>query len=354
MKVVAHKIASVTANLRLPKELEITRQCRAEVGNVVVVRALEEKRVYNELELANGRMAKMSKDDIIVGALGRRRALRGFVGDVPPEVRVGDTLHVLNLGGVIGRCTSENKDVGKPLAVEVLGMVVADGRLLNIGRNSLALRQTLGPCPPLVLVAGTCMNAGKTQAACEIIQKFASYGYTMAGAKVTGVACLRDTLNMEDHGAKWTRSFLDCGLPSTVGVSSLPGVAKALIADLSVQDPDVIVVELGDGIVGAYGPEDLLMDPELRAATRAHVVCATDLVAAWGAVRLYEKFGLKPDVVAGPATDNEVGTQYVERELGIPARNARTDPWALAELVEAIVFRHEVEDAPAPGPVATA
>jgi hypothetical protein len=29
MKITAHKVASVTANLRLPKELEITRQLRA-------------------------------------------------------------------------------------------------------------------------------------------------------------------------------------------------------------------------------------------------------------------------------------------------------------------------------------
>ncbi|MCI0343567.1 MAG: hypothetical protein L0216_20875 [Planctomycetales bacterium] len=348
MKVTVHKIASVTANLRLAKELEITRQCRAEAGNVVVVRALEEKTVYNQLELDTGRMAKISKEDIIAAALGRRRALRGFVGDVPAQVRVGDKLHVLNLGGVIGLCSSENKDVGRPLQVEVLGMAVnGNGKILNIAQGALAPRPTLGPCVPLIMVSGTCMNAGKTAACCEIIQKFTSYGYSMAGVKLTGVACLRDTLNMEDHGARWTRSFLDCGLSSTVGVSGLPAIAKALLADLSAKDPDAIVVELGDGIVGAYGPAELLADPEIRAATKAHVICATDLVAAWGAVKIFDGLGIKPDVIAGPATDNEVGVQYIERDLGIPARNARVDPWRLAELVEKVAFG---EDSAAPPP----
>jgi hypothetical protein len=317
---------------------------------VVVVRALEEKRVYDQLELDTGRMAKIGKGDIIVGALGRRRALRGFVGDVPESVKVGDTLHVLNLGGVIGRCTSENRDVGHPLAVEVLGMVVREGRIRNVAEAALPLRSTLGPCPPLIIVSGTCMNAGKTQAACEIIAKLTAVGYELAGVKVTGVAALRDTLNMEDHGAKWTRSFLDCGLPSTVGVTGLPTIAKALLADLATRDPDAIVVELGDGLIGAYGPESLIVDPEIRAATGAHVCCATDLVAAWGAVRWCTERNFRPDVIAGPATDNEVGTAFVTGELGLPARNARTDPQGLADLVERLAFREPPDAVPAPAP----
>jgi hypothetical protein len=38
--------------------------------------------------------------------------------------------------------------------------------------------------------------------------------------------------------------------------------------------------------------------------------------------------------MAGSATDNEVGSAYITRELGVPAINARTDPHRLADVIE--------------------
>src|SRR5215210_4334696 len=98
------KIASATVNLKLPHELEITTECEARAGNVVVVRTLTDNATYNTLELVTGRMAKINHGDIIAGVLGYRRALKGFVGDVPATVAVGDRLHLLNLGGLVGCC----------------------------------------------------------------------------------------------------------------------------------------------------------------------------------------------------------------------------------------------------------
>ena len=122
MKIKVHKLASVVYRLGLPTEIEISRMVEARTGNVLVVRALEEKRVYDVLELTTGRMAHISQGDVIVGALGSRAALRGFCGRVPEKLAAGDRIHILNLGGVLGECTSENSDVGKPLTVEVLGI----------------------------------------------------------------------------------------------------------------------------------------------------------------------------------------------------------------------------------------
>src|ERR1044071_5152730 len=81
------KIASSTVNLRLDHELEITSDCEARVGNVVVVRTLTDNATYNTLELVTGRMAKINPGDVIAGVLGYRRALKGFVGDVPASVQ---------------------------------------------------------------------------------------------------------------------------------------------------------------------------------------------------------------------------------------------------------------------------
>ncbi|MHC4924414.1 MAG: hypothetical protein ACYTG4_10115, partial [Planctomycetota bacterium] len=305
------------------------------VGNVVVVKALSEKSVYDKLELDTGRMAHISREDVIVGVLGRRRALKGFVGDLPESIEVGDRLQILNLGGVIGTCVSGNQDLGKPLEVEVLGMAVRDGRPLNIAEGAVEPADALPEnMPPVVLVEGTCMASGKTQAACEIVQKLNQRGKRIAALKATGVACQRDVLNMMDHGARWGLSFQDAGLPSTVDRDNLPAVIKGLMGRLAEANPDLIVVELGDGIIGSYGVGSLLADEEIRAAARVHVMCANDLVGAWGAHGWMKKNGLPITVFTGPTTDNSVGVEYIQRELGVDAANARTDGHRLADLVE--------------------
>jgi hypothetical protein len=97
---------------------------------------------------------------------------------------------------------------------------------------------------------------------------------------------------------------------------------------------DVIVAELGDGILGEYGVQDILADQELMAVGAAYVMAAPDPVGCWGARELMrDKFALPVTVITGPATDNEVGRDYVVAELGLPAHNARRDADGLVRVV---------------------
>jgi hypothetical protein len=328
------KIASATVNLGLSHELDVTTNCEARAGNVVVVRALTDNATYNTLELGTGRMAKINPGDIIAGVLGYRRALKGFVGDVPKSIAAGDRLHLLNLGGLVGRCVGHHHSLSNAIEVEVIGMPVRDGRILNISEGSVASRDTLECVAPLVLVAGTCMNSGKTYAATEIIKHLTREGHRVAGAKLAGVACLRDTLNMEDHGAIKTMSFLDCGHPSTVGLTDLAPMAKGVLSKLAESGPDCIVIELGDGILGGYGVESIFNDKELMDATAALVFCAGDFVGAWGGRELLASHGVKIDVISGPVADSQMGTDYVKCELGLDAANAVNGGEQLAELIK--------------------
>jgi hypothetical protein len=327
------KIASATVNLRLGHELEITPHCEARAGNVVVVRTLTDNATYNTLELVTGRMAKINPGDVIAGVLGYRRALKGFVGDVPESIAPGDRLHILNLGGLIGRCLGHHHSLNNAIEVEVIGMPVRNGELMNISEGAIQPRSEHCVKTPLVLVAGTCMNCGKTYAATETIKHLTRAGLRVAAAKLAGVACLRDTLNMQDHGAVKTLSFLDCGLPSTVGVNDLSPVAKGVIAALEESEPDCIVIELGDGILGGYSVDTVFADQQLMGATAALVFCANDFVGAWGGRELLSAKGVKIDVVSGPVTDSRMGADYVRRELGLEAANAVNEGEQLASLV---------------------
>jgi hypothetical protein len=343
----ADKIGSVVSGLGLQRTLAVVGgRRRARAGDAVVVRALTDSATYNQLELPSGRLAKVNPGDVLVGALGSRRALKGFVGDVPERVGEGDRLHLLNMGGVVGCCTGHHSSLSDAIEVEVIGFVAGeDSRVRNIADAALPPRGTLPEaCAPLVIVAGACMNSGKTYAAVEIVRQATRAGARVAAAKLSGVACLRDTLHMADHGAVAVASFLDAGLPSTVGVGDLAPVAKAIIARLSECAPDLIVIELGDGILGGYSVETVFDDAELRAATAALVFCASDYVGAWGGVELFRRRGIRVDLVAGSVTDSQMGQDYIERELGVPAANAKRNGARLFELIESKV-RSLVPDA---------
>src|SRR3989454_10427235 len=319
------KIGSATSLLGLSRTLNVTGANGApRAGDVVVVRVLTDNATYNMLELPTGRLAKVNPGDVLVGVLGRRRALKGFVGDVPGTVAAGDELNLLNLGGVIGSCSGHHSSLDDAIKVEVIGLACDDqGVVKNIADVALPGRDKLGQTAPLVVIAGACMNSGKTYAATEIIQQGTRAGLRVAAAKLSGIACLRDTLNMADHGAIATASFLDCGLPSTVDAGDLSPIAKAIIAKLNQSSPDLIVIELGDGILGGYSVESVFDDTELRAATAAIIFCASDYVGAWGGIELFRRRGIAVDLIAGSVTDSQMGQDYVEREFGVPAANAR-------------------------------
>lgn len=343
------KIGSATANLGIPHLVPITTRCQSKIGNVVVAKVITDNSSYNQLELPSGRLCKINRNDIIAGVLGERRALKGFVGNLPKKIEPGDRLHILNLGGVIGKCVDHYNDVGRAIEVEVLGMVVdADdsssvrsplsvainekqrttdegqrtNRILNIAKNAIPPLDHLEFSRPLVLVAGTCMNSGKTFAATQLIKHFTHEGHRVAAAKLSGIACLRDTLNMKDHGAIQTLSFLDCGYPSTVSVKNLAEIAKAIIARLNEADPDAIVLELGDGIIGGYNVQVLFDDEELMRHVGAIVFCASDFVGAWGGLQLLKQRGLTIDVISGAVTDSRMGREFIKKELGVSAANA--------------------------------
>lgn len=336
-RITADKIGSSAAPCGLSHEVELSAHIVAEEGYCLAVRALEKKTTYNQMECTDGVFRTIEKDDVLLCALGERRALKGYSGHIPRRIRVGDRLNVLNKGGIIGNCSSDHPDLGPALPVEVLGAVVSeDGGEKGPARiqdHALDPVYSLQASAPLVFVSGTSMDTGKTYAASQIIRGLSERGHRVAAAKLTGAALMRDARAMEEHGAITSATFMDAGVVASTHQEMAP-LAKAVVHHLNEVDPDVIVLELGDGFIGYYGVDDLLVDKELQRFTRAHAVTATDLAGAWAADQLFRaRYQVPITLVTGPVTDNDVGKQYIQNRIGIPALNARRDPEELVRLV---------------------
>lgn len=341
--IIIDKLASVASDLGADREIRVGDRIPSEEGVMVAVEVLNEKSSYNQLELASGRMARVRRGDVVVGALGHRKALFGYSGHVPATTSPGDTVQILNMGGVLGICDAVNASLGQPFDARVLGVVLEFPYLgervgvpARVGGDPLdaGARLELGGVP-VVALAGTCMNSGKTAAACAVIGRLRHRGLVVDAFKATGVSLRRDILAMEDAGARNTSIFTDFGVVST-GPGNAPDLARTMLRRLAAERPDAIVFELGDGILGAYGVEAILRDDAVRANISCLLLCASDPVAAWGGARLLEEeFGMAPAFITGPATDNQVGLDIIRERTGLEGVNAVTHGARLGDAVAA-------------------
>jgi hypothetical protein len=347
--VVVDKIASITQALGLTHEIRIAPEIPCEEGVVLVVEILNSKANYNTLELTSGRMAKVSRGDVVVGALGHRKALFGYSGHIPDSLKPGDVIQMLNIGGVLGICDSATPDKGKPFDAKVLGTVLTFPYLgerigvpARVGYKALDYDAALDARGvPVVALAGTCMEAGKTAAAAAIIARMRHRGLIVDAFKATGVSLRRDILAFEDAGARRTMLFTDLGVVTTTAKCG-PALTRTMLTEMATGEPDVIVFELGDGLLGTYGVESILRESDIKAALTAVVLSANDPVAAWGGVKLLrERFGIEPCAVTGPATDNQVGVQIIREQMQVEAFNAISNPADLGDhIIEKLGLRN--------------
>ena len=119
------------------------------------------------------------------------------------------------------------------------------------------------------LVVALTSAAGQTEQKVEVTIKDSAF-------KATGVSLRRDILAMEDAGARRSMIFTDLGVVTTTAKTG-PAITRALLTEMSQGEPDVIVFELGDGILGAYGVEAILSSPDIKDALSCVVLSANSL-----------------------------------------------------------------------------
>jgi hypothetical protein len=298
-----------------PFKVGVVPRDRWRTGDFVAAEVVGEPNSLYRCETKTGRIAELLAGDRIIGALGERAATLEGVGSWRAVGEEGE-LEVLTGAGLLGKATSTSLLLPSFMRLRYLGHAQRDGTALNMA-DFVAPVAVRGAAVPVILVIGTSMSAGKTSSGRILIRELRGLGLRVAAAKVTGAARYRDILSFRDAGATAVFDFVDEGLPSTICSGEIYAAAlDRLLARIAASEPDVVVIESGASPLEPYN--GTLALARILPETRMTLLCASDPYAVVG---VQIAFGLKPDLVAGPAANTTAAIALVERLAGIPALN---------------------------------
>ena len=267
---------------------------------------------HDSIELDSGRKSGFSVGDLVGVAFGNRYATAQFLGEVPG---ICDEYHMLSQGGVCGRVVSAPAGFGTPTVLKPLGYLANDrGLTINLREHAMIVAAGNTNVPPVILVVGASMDAGKTTAASAVVRGLTRSGLHVNAGKLTGTACMKDLDMMFDAGAVKALDFNSVGFASTAKASSdeLQEISEVLISNLSAGAPDFLVLEIADGIVQR---ETMMLLSLMKAQNQyQHVVLAVhDVLAAPTCINMLEEnWGIVPTVVSGIATQSPLSTSELE------------------------------------------
>jgi hypothetical protein len=225
-------------------------------------------------------------------------------------------MHAMTGAGLLGRFTSYSILLPDPLAVRYRGHIVRDGAKITM--KQFAMEYDEGEFDvPTILIIGTSMSAGKTVTGRRVCEILSTAGLDIVGAKLTGAGRYRDVVSFGRAGAAKIFDFVDVGLPSTVvPEDEFRKAIRPLLSHINSLRPDFLVAETGASPLEPYnvGPA---MD-ELGDNIACILLAASDPYAVVG---VEKAFGVKPDLVTGPAANTSAAVALVRKLADLPAIN---------------------------------
>lgn len=290
-----------------------------EVGDLVLARVVDIG-LHKRLEGPASRRKLLFPGQEILLAYGHRYAPDQFLAEVPADL---STCHLIAAGGLAGVVTLQHAAVEDPTVIEPLGLLAdAEGRLTLARYAPHAANAVWGTRPvggPLVVVVlGTSMNSGKSTTLAYLINGLTNAGLVVSAGKVTGTGAGGDANMFRDAGAIRVLDFTDFGLPSTFGLGpeQVRDLWVSLVDTLSLDGPDVVVVEIADGL---YQRETsrLLTDPQFIDRVDAVVFTAQDALGASAGVSALRAHGLPVVAVSGVLTGSPLAAAEARAALTV-------------------------------------
>jgi len=297
-------------------------------------------RLYH-IECTSGEMIDVEQGDRVIGAFGHRSATLEGVGSWM-EID-GGAMNAMTSAGLFGRFTSVSRLLPGPMTLRYTGHLMRHGEKIRM--QDFAIRAPARELrTPVILLVGTSMSAGKTMTGMYACQILSDLGYRVIGSKLTGAGRYRDILSFRDHGAVEIYDFVDAGLPSTVvAEDEFRAAIRPLLSHIAGRDADFLVVEAGASPLEPYNGAAAV--DELGDCVRCRILCASDPYAVVGVQQAYK---LRPDLVAGPATNTTAGLDLVRKLSGLPGINV-IDPDRLPDYRDFLVRMLDLDAGTAPG-----
>ncbi|MEP7192658.1 MAG: DUF1611 domain-containing protein [Actinomycetota bacterium] len=311
-----------------------------QAGDVVLAR-VRKLGQHGGIMRPDGRRALLFEGDEILVAYGDRYAPDQFEGEVPDNL--GDT-HLLAAGGLAGTVISAHSSMKAPTQIQPLGLLTdAVGVVTLRGYAPFATVEPedargLGRVgkPVVIGVLGTSMNSGKTTTVGSIVRGLTKAGLVVAAGKATGTGAGGDPMLFRDSGASRVLDFTDFGYGSTYRLEhqQVRALLVSLIDELASDNPDVVVVEIADGLFQAETAR-LVADPVFKAHVDKVVFAAGEALGATAGQMLLAGLGLPPVAISGMLTASPLAKHEAISSLDVPVLDKHE--LASAEVAELLV-----------------
>ncbi len=285
-----------------------------DTGDYVVGEIRGSSRRTYAIELTTGRMINPMPGDHVVGAFGSRAATLEGVGSWSGIE--ANRMNAMTSAGLFGAITSLSHMIPSTVDLKYLGHVVRNGKKVCMADFAIRPSEVEFNVPTILLV-GTSMSAGKTTTGRLVVHELEKMDRKVVGTKLTGAGRYRDVLSFRDAGASAIYDFVDAGLPSTVVPEDVFRAAiRPLLHKIASLEPDVVIAEAGASPLEPYNGAAAI--EELGNNIHCTILCASDPYAVVG---VQKAFGLKPDLVSGPATSTSAAIDLVRKLTGVEAIN---------------------------------
>ena len=312
---------------------------RPAAGDLVVARVVEVGK-HTRLEGPGSRRQLLFTGQEILVAYGDRYAPDQFLAEVPQDLR---SCHLVAAGGIAGVVTEQHATVDDPTVIEPLGLLADSRGRVTLDRHApyelLGAEATAGPRsggPQVIAVLGTSMNSGKSTTLACLVNGLANAGLVVSAGKATGTGAGNDANSFRDAAAARVLDFTDFGLSSTykVGVERVRDLWSSLVHELAGDGPDVVVVEIADGVY-QHETAALLASPSFAASVDGVVFAAQDALGAAAGVAELQRNDLSVLAVSGLLTASPLAS--TEARAALPIEVVDTYDLCLADVAAGLV-----------------
>lgn len=290
-------------------------------GDVVLARVVSMGH-HKKVPGAGGRRQTLYPGDEVLVAYGDRYAPDQFEAVVPGSLA---HTHLAAAGGLAADVVERHGRTEAPTVLEPLGLLAqADGRRITL-RDVSPCAVSTEPTPTrrdtatrTVVVLGSSMNAGKTTVVANIVRGLSRAGLTVAAGKATGTGAWGDPGLFTDSGAAKVLDFTDFGYGSTfrLDLEETGHLVRSVRDELAADAPDVVVVEIADGLFQRE-THHLLHDGSLADADGI-VLAVGEALGAVAGVRTLREAGLPVVGVSGAVTASPLASREAAAVLDLP------------------------------------